>query len=77
VGVSAKDPAGRDPGPAQRDPVVIASVADAPVVEPRAEILSLGLRELRAALSLPSWHHAGDGPLPVLMDSHGDPPSAK
>jgi dipeptidyl-peptidase-4 len=73
VGVSGKDPAGRDPRPAQRDPVVIASVAETPVVQPRAEILSLGPRELRAALFLPSWHQAGDGPLPVLMDPYGGP----
>jgi dipeptidyl-peptidase 4 len=73
VGVSAKDPAGRDPGLAQRDPVIIASVAEAPVVQPRAELLSLGPRELRAALFLPSWYHAGDGQLPVLMDPYGGP----
>ena len=68
VGAGAKDRAGRDPGP-----VVIASFAEAPVVQPRAEILSLGPRELRAALFLPSWHQAGDGPLPVLMDPYGGP----
>ena len=73
VGPSAKDPGVLDPGPAQRDPVVIASAAEAPVVAPRAELLSLGPRELRAALFLPSWHDAGDGPLPVLMDPYGGP----
>ena len=73
VGPSAKDPGVLDPGPAQRDPVVIASAAEAPVVAPRAELLSLGPRELRAALFLPSWHNAGDGPLPVLMDPYGGP----
>jgi dipeptidyl-peptidase-4 len=73
VDVSAKDPAGPDPGPAGRDPVVIASVAESPVVQPRAKILTLGPRELRAALFLPSWHHAGDGPLPVLMDPYAGP----
>jgi dipeptidyl-peptidase-4 len=73
VGVSAKDPAGRDPGLARRDLVVIASVAEEPVVQPRAELLSLGPRELRAALFLPSWYHAGDGQLPVLMDPYGGP----
>jgi dipeptidyl-peptidase-4 len=71
--VSAKDPAGPDPGPAGRDPVVIASVAESPIVQPRAEILTLGPRELRAALFLPSWHHTGDGPLPVLMDPYAGP----
>jgi len=73
VGPSAKDPGVLDPGPAQRDPVVIASAAEAPVVAPRAELLSLGPRELRAALFLPSWHNAGGGPLPVLMDPYGGP----
>ena len=73
VGVSAEDPAGRDPGPAQRDPVVIASAAEAPVMQPRAELLSLGPRKLRAALFLPSWYRAGDDPLPVLMDPYGGP----
>jgi dipeptidyl-peptidase-4 len=53
--------------------VVITSVAESPVVQPRAEILTLGPRELRAALFLPSWHHPGDGPLPVLMDPYGGP----
>jgi dipeptidyl-peptidase-4 len=72
-GASATDPAGRGAGPAQRDPVVITSVAEAPVVQPRAELLSLGPRQLRAALFLPSWHDAGDGPLPVLMDPYGGP----
>lgn len=71
--VSAKNLAGRDPGPAQQDLLVIASVAEPPVVQPSAELLSLGPRELRAALFLPSWHHAGDGPLPVLMDPYGGP----
>jgi dipeptidyl-peptidase 4 len=73
VGVSAKDPDGRDPGPAAQDPVVITSVAESTVLQPRAEILTLGSRELRAALFLPSWHHPGDGPLPVLMDPYGGP----
>ncbi len=63
AGASAEEPARR----------VIASVAEAPVLESRAEILSLGPRELRAALFLPSWHQAGDGPLPVLMDPYGGP----
>jgi dipeptidyl-peptidase 4 len=73
LGASGKVAAGRGPGPAQRDPVVIASVAETPVVQPQAEILVLGPRELRAALFLPSWHQAGDGPLPVLMDPYGGP----
>jgi dipeptidyl-peptidase-4 len=73
AGASATDPAGRGASLAQRDPVVITSVAETPVVRPRAELLSLGPRQLRAALFLPSWHDAGDGPLPVLMDPYGGP----
>ncbi|WP_113704144.1 prolyl oligopeptidase family serine peptidase [Nonomuraea lactucae] len=58
------------PGPT---PVEIASYAERPVLEPRVEMLSLGPRELRAALFLPSWHTPGHGPLPVLMDPYGGP----
>jgi dipeptidyl-peptidase-4 len=55
----------------------IASVAEPPVLEPRAELLTLGARELRAALFLPSWHQPGDPPLPVLMDPYGGPAMRK
>ncbi|NUW44505.1 S9 family peptidase [Nonomuraea rhodomycinica] len=54
-------------------PVEIVSYAQRPVLEPRAELLTLGPRELRAALFLPSWHRPGDAPLPVLMDPYGGP----
>jgi dipeptidyl-peptidase-4 len=55
----------------------VASVAEPPVLEPRAELLTLGSRELRAALFLPSWHQPGDPPLPVLMDPYGGPAMRK
>ncbi|MEV0194836.1 prolyl oligopeptidase family serine peptidase [Nonomuraea sp. NPDC050691] len=55
------------------DPVEVVSHAQRPVLEPRAELLTLGPRELRAALFLPSWHRPGDAPLPVLMDPYGGP----
>ena len=55
----------------------VRSVAELPVLEPRAEMLTLGPRELRAALFLPSWHRPGDPPLPVLMDPYGGPAMRK
>ena len=55
----------------------IASLADAPVVTPRMELLRLGPRGLRAALFLPSWHRQGETPLPVLMDPYGGPAARK
>ncbi|NUW36963.1 S9 family peptidase [Nonomuraea sp. SMC257] len=54
-------------------PMEIVSYAQRPVLEPRTELLTLGPRELRAALFLPSWHRPGDAPLPVLMDPYGGP----
>jgi dipeptidyl-peptidase 4 len=40
------------------------------------ELMSLGPNELRAALFLPSWYSAGDGPLPVLLDPYAGPAAA-
>ncbi|MEU9112404.1 prolyl oligopeptidase family serine peptidase [Streptomyces sp. NPDC048483] len=54
-------------------PAVIASLAEDPVVAPRPLHLTLGKRELRAALYLPSWHKEGAGKLPVLLDPYGGP----
>jgi dipeptidyl-peptidase-4 len=51
--------------------VPIASVAERPVLKVRETRLTLGPRDLRAALYLPSWHRTGDGALPVLIDSYG------
>jgi len=65
------------PGPAKRALVQIASSAQRPVLDLRREMLSLGPRELRAALFLPSWYRPADGPLPVLMDPYGGPAMRK
>ncbi|MBB6346163.1 prolyl oligopeptidase family serine peptidase [Nonomuraea muscovyensis] len=51
----------------------ITSCTERPVLDPRMELLTLGPRELRAALFLPSWHTPAHGPLPVLMDPYGGP----
>lgn len=48
----------------------IAVLAETPVVTPRPLALSLGVRELRSSLYLPSWHRRGDGPLPVLLSPY-------
>ncbi len=55
----------------------IASHAERPVLDVRMELMSLGPSELRAALFLPSWYSAGDGPLPVLLDPYAGPAAAK
>ncbi|MEE1755502.1 S9 family peptidase [Streptomyces sp. SP18CS02] len=49
----------------------IAVLAERPVVTPRPVPLSLGERELRSHLHLPSWHRPGDGRLPVLLSPYG------
>ncbi|GAA2255290.1 prolyl oligopeptidase family serine peptidase [Streptomyces amakusaensis] len=56
----------RDGEPAGR----IAVLAEEPVVTPKPLLLSLGERELRAQLYLPSWHEPGSGPLPVLLNPY-------
>ncbi|MGW1128810.1 prolyl oligopeptidase family serine peptidase [Streptomyces sp. NPDC002526] len=48
----------------------IAVLAEEPLVVPRPLALSLGARELRSRLYLPSWHAPGDGPLPVLLSPY-------
>ena len=65
------------PGPEKGPLVQIASHAQRPVLDLRREMLSLGPRELRAALFLPSWYRRADGPLPVLMDPYGGPAMRK
>jgi dipeptidyl-peptidase 4 len=40
---------------------------------PRPDLFAAGEREIRTALVLPSWHRAGSGKLPVLMDPYGGP----
>ncbi|MFD0343718.1 prolyl oligopeptidase family serine peptidase [Streptomyces sp. NPDC127117] len=56
----------RDGAPVGR----IAVLAETPLVVPRPAALSLGKRELRSLLYLPSWHRPGDGPLPVLLNPY-------
>ena len=50
----------------------IASLEAEPLVKPRITWLTLGPRELRAALLLPSWYRAGTR-LPVLLSPYGGP----
>lgn len=52
---------------------VIRSLAEEPSVTPRPRHLTLGERQLRGALFLPSWHEEGTGKLPVLLDPYGGP----
>ncbi|MFD9718122.1 prolyl oligopeptidase family serine peptidase [Streptomyces sp. NPDC059076] len=48
----------------------IAVLAAEPSVTPRPEFLSLGKRELRSQLFLPSWYEKGSGRLPVLLNPY-------
>jgi dipeptidyl-peptidase-4 len=50
----------------------IASRAAEPVITPRVTWLTVGARELRTALLLPSWHRPGTK-LPVLLSPYGGP----
>jgi dipeptidyl-peptidase-4 len=50
----------------------IASLEAEPLLKPRITWLTLGSRELRAALLLPSWHRPGTR-LPVLLSPYGGP----
>jgi len=54
----------------------IRSVAETSVIEPKPTFLTLGERELRAALLLPGGREP-DAPLPVLMDPYGGPHFAR
>ncbi|MFV5997185.1 prolyl oligopeptidase family serine peptidase [Streptomyces sp. NPDC056231] len=56
----------RDGAPTGR----IGVLAETPVVTPRPLTLSLGERELRSHLYLPSWHRPGDDRLPVLLSPY-------
>ncbi|QIK10121.1 S9 family peptidase [Streptomyces sp. ID38640] len=68
VGVLRDDERAGDP-PYQ----ALTSLAEEPSVTPRPVHLTLGERELRGALFLPSWHEEGTGKLPVLLDPYGGP----
>ncbi|HEY7659545.1 MAG TPA: prolyl oligopeptidase family serine peptidase [Actinomycetota bacterium] len=54
----------------------IENLAEAPEIEARPRFLTLGERQLRAALLLPGGREP-DGPLPVLMDPYGGPRGAR
>ena len=54
-----------------RAPLPVRSLAHAPGLRPRPELLRAGPRELRCALLLPEGPPAG--PLPVLLDPYGGP----
>ncbi|WP_327685319.1 S9 family peptidase [Streptomyces sp. NBC_00467] len=60
--VEAGRPAGR-----------IAVLAEQPLVTPRPVFLSLGRRELRSQLYLPSWYEPGSARLPVLLNPYAGP----
>ncbi|HEX3955657.1 MAG TPA: prolyl oligopeptidase family serine peptidase [Trebonia sp.] len=53
-------------------PATIACLAAEPVLKPRITWLTVGARELRTALLLPSWYQPGTR-LPVLMSPYGGP----
>ena len=55
---------------------VIENRSERPVIEARPKFLTLGERELRAALLLPNGREP-DAPLPVLMDPYGFPHGAR
>ncbi|WP_405546362.1 prolyl oligopeptidase family serine peptidase [Streptomyces phaeochromogenes] len=63
----------RDGGPAGR----IRVLAERPVTEPRPRFLTLGERELRAALYLPTSYEPGAGRLPVIVHSYSGPGAQK
>jgi dipeptidyl-peptidase-4 len=54
----------------------IENVSEDPVIQPRQAFLTLGERELRAALLVPRGREP-QGPLPVLMDPYGYPHGAR
>ncbi|MGW6458169.1 prolyl oligopeptidase family serine peptidase [Streptomyces sp. NPDC055078] len=51
----------------------IAVLAEEPSVRPAPEFLTLGERELRGQLFLPSWYEPGTGALPVLVNPYSGP----
>jgi dipeptidyl-peptidase-4 len=54
----------------------VENVSEVPVVDPRPRFLTLGERELHAALLLPGGREPEE-PLPVLMDPYGGPHGAR
>ncbi|WP_235619023.1 alpha/beta hydrolase family protein [Embleya scabrispora] len=58
---------------ADRPAVPIRSYAAEPVLRLRAARITTTERGLHSQVLLPSWHRAGDPPLPVLVDPYGGP----
>jgi len=55
-------------------PVDIPSLAETPSLPAQAPVLfRAGPREIQTAVLFPSWHQAGQGRLPVLLDPYGGP----
>ena len=55
----------------------IESLAETPLISLNVRLLTLGARQLRAALVLPKGHVPGSGKLPVLLDPYGGPAMQK
>ena len=57
------------------EPYALASHAEAPVVDPAVNFLTLGRRQLRTGVVLPTGHsgNPADGKLPVIMAPYGGP----
>ena len=52
----------------------VTSLAEQPSLPtPRPDLFTVGGREIRTALLLPSWHEPGSAKLPVLLDPYGGP----
>ena len=64
---------GRRCAAATRSSRRIASLAETPSLTPRVSLHTVGERELRTALVLPTGYDPADGPLPVLMHPYGGP----
>ena len=58
---------------ASATPRTIANLAQEPLLTPRIKWLTVGARNLKAALLLPSWYEPGTTMLPVLMSPYGGP----
>ncbi len=52
-------------------PLVIPALVERPELDLNVTCLTLGPRQLRAALYLPRWHEPRHGRLPVLLDPYG------
>jgi dipeptidyl-peptidase 4 len=69
-GVTAAVSTDRRPG----EKITIGSLAELPALPvPRPDLFTVGGREIRTALLLPSWHEPGSAKLPVLLDPYGGP----